>query len=418
MTLKTYYGKLDCNFSVPTALNLSNEIYKSFCDFMSYMSASSTVELVAWNSGANARSGSFAARTYWDGNLPFGGNAFSLWRFNATPERNFDWYLYAQVLSGGFFSYNLREPFNTPISGYANSIDYASNAQTWNGILMQAAVCFSGSTSFNPWNGDLGNGNANASLGAGNGFQRWVSGANDRILYVLPRSNDSGGATSTRKDNCILNPRVMASTTKCRISFISDGDSLLTAVDFDGSKVYSPIYIGPFELRNSLSSSGIAGTGHGFMMNSRINNSSLTITTNTIFGGTAGTVPDDNGGVAVPVLNIISGSKNGILNIIENFNAAVYQPNFLTKRYDEFPFLVGINENPHYGLVGQMNSGLLRLTRQVLGEDVSSDFSRAIIKGDATIGNESVSIPWTGSMAPGTSFSRTGSQYTWVKDYG
>ena len=89
------------------------------------------------------------------------------------------------------------------------------------------------------------------------------------------------------------------------------------------------------------------------------------------------------------------------------------------QEYDEFPVMVGVNENPNFGLLGQLNYGLYRTVRGPLSHDTVSDLSRAVFGGiGATVGNLMVSVPWTGSFAPGVSFARTGSNYTWTKDYG
>ena len=243
MATKTYYGKLDCFTSVAASANATGEYYKSFCDFMSYLTGSNVATLVSWNSGSGAVSGSFDARTYWDGANPFGLGSHTLWRFHTSSTRNWEWYLYTQVVSGNNSA--LRYAFNTPIDGYANGFDAPAGNQSYVGILMQAAVCFSGSTFFNSWNGSLSDGSGNASQGAGNGSIRWVSGANNRTLYVLPRSNDAEGATSTGKQNAIMLASVhTTSDTAMRYHFIYDGDALFVAKDAGNDNTYAFSYVG------------------------------------------------------------------------------------------------------------------------------------------------------------------------------
>jgi hypothetical protein len=414
MTLKTYYAKLDCYSNPAITENISNEYYKSFCDFMSTLTGSGVATLVSWNSGANAVSASFDNRTYWDGAARFGVGAHSLWRFNATPERNFDWYLYTQVVSASF---NLNQTFNTPISGYGQ--DGGLGGVTTNrGIYAQAAVCFSGSTSFNPWNGSISDGNGNASLGAGNGSARWVSGSNDRILYVLPRSNDLGGAHVIQKSNGLSLGRYFpANTTNLRYGFICDGDALLAFNGTDASNTYGISYIGPYEARRSLSGSGIAGTSHGFMMIAQQGSTTNTLDRNQTFGSTTGNASTD-GGVAFPVSDLVSGSKLGVVNVFLNFNLSLYHPNTVLGQYDELPYFVGFAETPFLGMAGNVNGGLMRLVRNVQSHDTTADFKRAIIGGDLTISNIKIAIPWNGTSPPGTSTSRTGSNFTWTQDYG
>lgn len=416
MTTKTYYGKLDCLSSVVTAENLSGEYYKSFCDFMSYLTASNVATLVSWNSGSGAVSGSFNERTYWDGAKRFGLGAHSLWKFHTSSTRNWEWYLYTQVVSGAD---TVRQTFNTPISGYAGPVGYLNAvSNTGNrGILFQAAVCFSGSSSFNPWNGSISDGSGNASQAAGNGLIRWVSGANARNLYVLPRSNDVGGANSTGKDSGLALGNVhIASVTSLRYHFIYDGDALVVAKSEGLLNTYAFSYIGAFQLRNSLTASGICGSDYGFLMYSgdETNNS---IATNTVFGDTAGTTIVRNGGIAVPIKDMVSGSKTAIGNILGTFPDSTYQPNTLVNKFEEFPYYIGVSEAPFVGLVGTFNTGLLKAMRDVQVHDTTADFSRAVFGGSTTVSNLKISTPWTGSSPPGTSTSRTGSNYTWTTDY-
>ena len=418
MPTKTYYAKLDCYSGTALFENLSGEYYKSFCDFMSYLTASNVATLVSWNSGSGAVSGSFDTRTYWDGARPFGLGSHTLWRFHTSSTRNWEWYLYAQVVSGA--NGVQRYAFNTPISGYNAAFDAPGGSTNNRGILMQAAVCFSGSSSFNPWNGSLSDGSGNASQGAGNGLIRWVSGANNRNLYVLPRSNDAVGDTSTRKDNALCIPDTInagfAST--LRYHFIYDGDALFIAKDQVANSTYGFSYIGGFELRNSLTGSGICNSDYGFLMYAGAENQAGSIVINTSFGDIAGTNGTVNGGIAVPLGNMTNGSKTSIPQSINNFLGSTYQPNTLTSTYDEFPVYVGSSEGGSIGYLGNMNSGLVRYVNDLQSHDMKDDFSRAIVGGTTTLTDNKISIPWTGSAAIGVSTSRTGSNFTWTTNYG
>lgn len=406
MATKTYYAKLDC-FSAPTNVEqIAGEAFENFCEFMTYLSASDKVTLITWNSGSSAPTGSFTSRTFPDGNLPFGRGAHALWRINTSSTRNWEWYLYAQVVSGSAAIAN--ETFNQPIVGNASTNFY--NSSTFRGIAFQAAVCFSGSTSFNPWNGTVSQGNSTAAN------PRWVSGALDRAMYVLPRSNDLGGTHATSRNNSL--PLYYNDTTanrRTRYNFIFDGDALLTMLSFDNSQ-YALAYVGPFELRNSLTGSGICTGSYGFVCAS--GGTSTTMPINSVFGDTAGSTINYNGGIGVPIGVLVSGSKGAIANITSTFGSTTYQPNYFTGKYDEFPIMVGVSENPNFGLLGQFNYGLIRLTYGTQSEDSVSSLDRAIIGNDITIGNSKISIPWTGSLAPAASYSRSGSNFTWTKDYG
>ncbi|MFA6049664.1 MAG: hypothetical protein WC761_00435 [Candidatus Paceibacterota bacterium] len=420
MATKTYYGKLDCYSNVSTTEHLGGDYYKSFVDFLSYLSASNQVSLVSWNSGSSVAAGTFANRTYPESTLPFGGGAHSLWKFHTSSTRNWEWYMYAQACSGAAGS--IRQAFNTPMSGYAAGGDAINGNNTYRGVIIQTAVCFSGTTSFNPWNGSISEGAGNASTTAGNGGQRWVSGSNDRIMYVLPRSNDVGGTTQFQKSNSVTLASVMSTNdTTLRYSFIYDGDALLAINDDSlNTSQYSLSYFGPFELRNSLTASGICGSPYGMTMYTQFAaiTSGDAVTLGTVFGDTAGSTTAQNGGIAIPIGTMMTGSKVAIPNVVATFSAVAYQPNTVTGQYDEFPLVIGASESPHFGLLGQFNYGLFRTIRKAQTQSVLSDFSRAVFGGTTTTTDMKISVPWTGSFAPGVSLSRTGSNYTWTRNYG
>jgi hypothetical protein len=422
MITKTYYGKLDCFSAADGSESVSNEYYKNFVDFMSYLTASNVASLVAWNSGSGVVSASFNQRGFWNQNNAFGVNAYSVWKFPSSSTRPFDWYMYTQAITT---SANIGGTFNVPISGYTNATSFGSN-NTNRGILMQTAVCFSGTTSFNPWNGS---GTADGAANAGN--PRWIPGGTNRTMYVFPRSNDGGGTAVhiAQKSNGIAFGGIIATMIKFRYHFIFDGDAIVaftTNPEGTSANCYNFSYVGPFELRNSLTSSGICSGSFGMIVLSAPVNPPIagTFTAGTLFGDTAGSTAAQNGGIAVPVGGVGSnqpgsGSKAGIADTISTFQSIVYQPNFYTGQFDEFPINVGGGETSYFGLLGTFNTGLLKLTTGVSSHDVVGDNTRVCFGGIGALNDSSqkITVPWTGSSAPGTGLSRTGLNYTWTKDY-
>ena len=413
MTTNTYYAKLDCLSSTADYNQTAGEVYKTCMDFLTYLSSSNLVTLISWNSGSSASAGSFTSRTYPGGALPFGDGAHSLWRFNTSSLRHWEWYLYLQNVTGPF-GVGLRQAFNTPISGYGgDSFLQGSGVGAWErGILMQAALCVSGTSSFNPWNGSISDGSGNASTAAGNGTIRWISGSNNRQLYVLPRSNNVEGTHASTRDNGIALFRIYPETS-VRYHFIYDGDCLQMMYDNSANSTYTISQVGGFEFRNELSGSGFCGSNFGFTMYSNPTVVTDTLSFATSFGNTTGNATL-NGGLAVP---FISGSKSGIFDILGTFPGSTYQPNTTINRFEEFPLYLGGAEAPFVGIAGNINTGLLKAMRDVQVHDTTADFSRAVFGGTTTVTDLKVSTPWTGSSPPGTGLSRTGSNYTWVADY-
>lgn len=431
MATRTYYGKLDCYSSVASTQVLIDEMYKGTMDFLSYLSGSNEVDLITWNSGSGAAAATFENRTYSDGSFPFGGGAFSLWKFRTNSRRNWEWYLYLQradatVSLKAATQYSWTLPITGSGTTGVDGIIFNSVAQNTRGIIMQAAMCVSGTTSFNPWNGSTSQGAANASIGAGNGSVRWVSGSDSRRLYVLPRSNDLGGVHVVQKANAT--PLVITAATSARYHFMYDGDALQVVYDGGANSTYAYNYMGGFELRSALTASGICGSDYGFLMYAyqpeNQNEPTLitdTLSFNTTFGDVSGSAGASatgvNGGIVCPVKAAVSGSKGVRINVQENWSASGYQPSTYTSKFDEFPVLVGASESPFLGFLGNLNTGMVRVMRDVQVHDTTADFSRAVFAGTTTISNLSISTPWTGSNPPGISTARTGSQFTWTRDY-
>lgn len=407
MTTKTYYAKLNCISNPVNKENIANEQYKSLMDFMSYLTGSGVADLVSWNSGSGAVSGSFDTRTYWDGARPFGLGAHSLWRMKSNTERPWDWYMYVQVVSAS--AAVAAQTFNQPIVN-GGSTNIANNSQ-YRGVIIQTAACFSGSTSFNPWNGTISDGNSTAAN------PRWVSGSTDRTMYVLPRSNDLGGShTTSRNNSVIFNSAQIGTTNQATNHYIYDGDGMYAGSDWNYSRGIDIRYFGAFNLNPSLSGSGIAGGTKGFIMYTGYS-ATDTFFTNTAFGDTAGTSFDPQGGVGVPIGIMVSGSRAGILQVMSNFISTTYQPNLLIGKFDEFPVYVGVAETPYFGFLGTID-----MFKGIIGAQsytVTQDLSRFVLGGNTTITNRKLTLPWTGSFAPGyVGSSREGYTYTWTKDYG
>lgn len=407
MATKTYYGKLDCGTSVALAENLSHEYFTSFFNFMTYISASGVVSLVAMRTGSRPTDGT----NYWDQANPFGSGSHLVYKWNTSSTRNWEWYMYAQLLSGT--ANPQAQNYNNPTAGYGNNADLAATS-TARGILLAGAVCISGTTSFNPWNGT-------SSLSASSkGSPVWVSGANDRNLWVLPRSNGPLGNHATNRENCLTLGRFFInSDTALRFHFITDGDAFIALNDVGDVSQYGVSYLGPFELRNALTGSGIGNGRYGFMMMSNGTSNTNTLTSGALFGDTAGTGGTSNttinGGIVFPT---VTGSRTGKANTLASFSSAGQQLNTFTNQYDEFPAYVGMEEGANVGLLGNLNNGLCRYIVDAQSEDVTPDNKRAVFGGSTTVGTCMISVPWTGSFAPGTGTSRTGSNFTWTIDYG
>lgn len=390
------YGRVDCLTNTGNADRGASEMWVSFWNFMETLQSASYVELVAFHSGANATSGSTG---YWDDPDPFGQCAFGVWKWVANENRPWEWFMFAELITG---SADLDvQSFASPGLSLGSS-NFLGSTST-RGIAVATAVCWSGSQSYNPWNGTTGLGNASK------GTPVWVSGSNDRTLCVFPRSNNANGTHNTNKENTLsMGDSVTMTATSARWHILADKDGLLWVNDREDNSSTTFIYNGAFKVRDSLSGSAIGQSAYGMLQFGTFGAPpSDTISNTSTVGDTAGSTHTVNGGMAVgiPDFTVI-----GFRTYFNSANQTTHQPcTFNNNSIDEYTLTVAAYENPHFGVAGTIDTPLLRYSWRAVNWDISSDNSRVWFGGDNLTTTGKITTAWSGSTPPGTGTSRTGS---------
>ena len=360
-----------------------SEAWGNFWNYMETLQSASYVSLIAYHSGTNALSG---AKGSWDRLPSFGPGAFGVWKFNTSSIRNFEWYMYAQCISG---SGNVSiQSQNSPCLSYGQT-NFRNNSNE-RGIIYSIAICHSGSSSFNPWNGTLGQGNAVK------GNPVWVSGSNDRQLIVFPRSNSVSGSHNSVKQNTQSCIEIHANITSHKYTFMADRDSIMFFSDQNSIGTNHITYIGPFLLRDELHNKGICDSSYGFCVLDSFNNfviNDTTITPNSNYGDINGTTLINNGGVSLGISNFEV--ANARIVTTSNFDRTFTSTNTFANGFiEEYEPGICVYENPNVGFAGVIKSPIFRLTYKGSPGNMLADGSKVFWTQDANSNSPKVITPW------------------------
>jgi hypothetical protein len=212
-----------------------------------------------------------------------------------------------------------------------------------------------------------------------------------------------GGSHGALKQNMMgftMNP-----STDFRQSLLADYDNFCILYDISVDNTYSVIMYGAY---TPLSGLHVDIPQFCFDPGGTV----LPLAVGTAFGDLVGS-NTAQGGMSYPTIAsggncVTSFDRYGTI-FFQNVNASPNQA-FLTTRYDEYPFLVGINETPNLiGATGQ-SFQFYREVYNMATHDTNVDGSRAVF-GNITIPNVKLTVPWYTGTIPGSGVSRAGVQF-------
>lgn len=388
----TTSGSVDHRTNTASAATANQEFFTNLYRFFNGpLRSGSYVELVALQTGSSA-----GGTNFHDEALPFGENAFSVWRVRSgsvpgtgpSIRRAQDYYVLFQWADAAAFGASPGNP------GQINSASSAGD-----GVAISTAYRDDGT---NPWGGStLGNGNDTKSSPV------WTSGSS--TVHVFPRSNNVGGNHNSLKENMFSMFDLSAASTNYRYHFIADRDSFLMFLDNGDNLGYNAFYYhGVYEpLSGFVTSSG------GNMQMPMIqlgSNAAAVVAPGTSYGGTAGTAAT-NGGIAgarmtggVQVRDLRTDRMGNDLMSNTSVNP---NPQFTSARFDEYKIPVMLFESPDFGLVGHLD--IMTEVFNASVHDVTSGSNKAVL-GPAAGGVVEHVVPWSGS-APGSVSTRQGRQF-------
>lgn len=188
--------------------------YKACWDHLKYLETLGITTEIARNHGT-AINGRGPGTGWWDEPTRFGNNGWSVFRWNSSSNRSWEWYMLIQ-------NCDTQGPAGPGNPGY--TIPGLGNSR---GLAVAAAITISGSVTANPWGGTTG------SLGSDTkGDPVWVSASLDHKLFIFPEANGVSGVlgdgrTSTSRHGLAGDFDIGGNSAHRRVSFITDDDSFL-----------------------------------------------------------------------------------------------------------------------------------------------------------------------------------------------
>lgn len=410
------------------------EFYKTTYDFMTDLQSAGYVDLIALNHGIVGGDPALAGTNYWDQALPFGTGSFSVWRWNTSSTRNWEWYMmlqYHEVNAGtvtqgeGLVMLNRKTIANqTYGTGISVGIAVDANDQT-----------------VNPWNGTM---NADGSDVVGNPV--WTTGSGDRV-FVFPCSNTSSSfvnfSNDAQRDRAFNGKADQAplflnnftgdlANAPSYFYLVADEDSFGCAVDhnLDSTGIslnsHSFLFAGPYRPIGELSSSikipfllnynnaneDATSPGGGFL-STRKTSTETTQEPHASYYGILGPLFYDG----LVSSSFIIKKRGSVVRpmYMKYHNISLFSPNLQLQAvtgkesYDEMPVFIYQDPYPR-GIIGMFESNIVKcLASQSSSWHISNSgstepgYARLKIRDSDTVFNgDSIGLYWAGSFLPGT----------------
>lgn len=188
-----------------------------------------------------------------------------------------------------------------------------------------------------------------------------------------------------------------------RMHLVADYDNIVIMIDVNADNSYGAIMFGQYV--------PLSGTNPQVPYVS-IKDTSLPFTAGTQYGTPAGSAAQQ-GSIGYPDVSISGSCSSGN----DRYGTALFQSNLAqpnraygTPLYNEFPLLVGLNEqNNQVGATGQMHSFFCEVYN-VSTHDTNGAGTRAAF-GNTTLATIKLTIPWSSGTVPGSGVTRAGVQF-------
>ncbi len=389
----TIRGKTDC-FSNPTATyRQSNEYWKNLYDFLM---AHPNAALIARNSGNGVTAGNTG---FWDEANKVGGNAWATFRMNPTSVRPFPWYInfIYGAAGGGSSETNGNVGSGVGAGSLICGSNISGNSAPVGGL--QFAIGEGGDE--NPWNGTASGGAAG--VNDTKTAPWWKVPTSGSRVHVWPRTNNTGSADATNKNN--YSHWYTATSSPVRVHFIADDDSLIILASAADDNNYSVMYFGLYEARTG------ATPTYPMIMIGSAQNLPLSITTQ--YGNPV------NAGLGQLEGGVIPGATtNGVRNVwvdrYQNILSSAQQPNqqLSTPEYEQFPIPIYSNEATGLITIGHLGQiTFMKESANLTTHDTNADLTRAAF-GTTSLTGVKLMVPWGGGSPPRTTSTRGGTDWT------
>lgn len=375
----------------------ANELYVTCYNVLLAAQTAGHVTRIAYGTGSAVSGALGTGVDYWDTGNASGGNSFSVWRFNSSSYRPYEFYL--------FLGYAATE--GTIGAEPSQSLRGNTTSTLYSPLIFQIATSFNPNTGVttNPWNGTTNN-NGTDTFNTLTSTM-WSSASAGNILHVYPMSNSDSAFTGSRNLVGLL-ASGPSSTNPMRFNFYvaagTQGDGILMVYKIASNTYWSWNFATTYSPRVEISSS--IKVPLVYCSNDESSNDfSTSISTITWLSGSSGIALPDNQLGNPFFADVEWWAKPS--NVPKNSFLGTQPAQELS-----YPQLC-INGNAGIGFLGTIDSPLMKIVGG-LPTDTLVNSQNNVIFG-ATTGNYALKImaPWSSSVGgnPGTLNYRTGSTF-------
>lgn len=387
----------------------ANEQYVTMFKLLTRAAIDGHVTRIAYNTGSAVSGATGTGTDYWDTGNSAGGNGWSVWRFNSSSYRDYEFYV--------MFSFaNLGTNIGTELS---QSFKIRGGVTYYSPIICQVAIAFDPTTgaTTSPWNGTTNNDGTDTVVCFPNGTfpasSIWTTGSAGYSLKVFPEANNAnnnelsaskglftifGDGTSTSTNPIHYNMFVAAGTEADGILNIYKPNAAATTWDINALGVYVP--------RPELTSSilipifleGVDELGSDL---------GTSISTTTHLSSACGimlrTDRSESGDIALVDQNYWEKPSNVLWNTFLGGPPA----------QEIAPLGIQVNSSVGQGYVGTFGTDLMRIIAGTADSDLSTSENNIVLGANITTNAPKMLAPWSSSVGggPGTHNHRTGSQF-------
>lgn len=385
--MTTTHGVLDCRFTFAddywSRMNMYTEMYVSATKFLTSSQATSLgITRVAYSTGSAGTGSGYA-----DEALHVGQNPWSVYKFDNSRGR---FYMLIQACSND-------HPNTT--TGIPVKFDNATNAS---GFAVSFAI--RGDLG-SPWNGTTHNDGTDVK-----GTPVWTPGPSN--LMVWPRSNSTGGANATDKENMMTVPVIggyngISPQFGCKMSIVADLDNIIFLLDERADNCYRMLYFGRYTPRGDMFPK--PAFPYVCLRNASVDSNGFDFGT---YGPTTSGILSADGGVTHPYAPV-SGTLATTITSLSTFWNTSMQPASLTGpsrifKFDEWPIYISVDEFPSSGYLGTID-----WIRYCWGPEccnTNAAATRAYF-GNNTVRTTRVSVPWNPVVRPSMGVNRLGTLF-------
>ena len=386
-----------------------NEQYITMFQLLTRVAVDGHVTRIAYSTGSFVSGARGTGIDYWDMPNSAGGNSWSVWRFNSSSYRDYEFYV--------MFGYADYSSFWGLEPSAAFSM---TTGTTWYGPLAcQVAIAFNPSTgeTTNPWNGTTNNDGTDTVVCLNNGTfpatSIWTTGSSGYSLKVFPDVNNYANSELTASKGYfgVFSRGTSSPTIPMAYNYYvaagTENDGILGVFKPNASVGYWEwSFLGTYIPRPELSSS---------ILNPVI--ASFNGESSSDFGTSISTTTQSSRSVGM-ILRTAQSESDSVTFVDANWWEKVGNLKWNTllggpPKQEIFDVGLQVNSAIGQGFIGWVGNTLQKCIAGTETDDLSLDENNIVFGASTTTSHFKLLAPWSSSVGgpPGTHSHRTGSQF-------